>query len=889
MRRLVVFSPSDEFKAEIAEADVFCRVRTERVNGEHSLTLTTSAVLGKEDRILTRSASGKWREYVVTGVDAEHSSGLRAIGTYYCVWSLQHDMSVTVVSCMPGVRTPVNALSALSTLLEGSRWQRGSVSVTSTGGASMYMMSAWEALGVLTEVWGGEVDAEISVDTKAGVVTRKVSLWDKQGSQSATRRFDWDRDLSAVKRTVADTPLPCRIIPLGKGDETDGGGHGRKITIESVNSGRNYLENGDTARSVRMPKGNGDGDYEYPTVIVENSEIDTPAELKAWAQSVLEEHTTPKVTYEASVAQLADAGMDVTGVALGDVVHVVDKGFGPSALRVEGRVVEMVVNELDDKDVGLKIGNFDVRLSDAFSALDARLSKVSDTVQAVNGGTFATADYLSRLLDRINAEVNATGGYTYITQGHGVRTYDVAVSDPLVGAEASSVVEIKGGTIRIANSKTPSGDWEWKTVFQSGHIAANMVTAANITAGYIGSADGDFYIDLDAHEYRMPGGTAVGDTTLAGIAADTATAKQEADASIYMVQVQYAKSTSQTTAPTTGWSGTPPSVGEGEYLWQRTSTMTPNGTSYSAALCIKGTKGDAGKGISAVKPQYYLSTSESSCTGGSWSDSMPTWANGKYVWTRSHVTYDDGTTATTTAYLAGAINSANAAAYEAKTVANKMKTDLETLNTQQGVFNKLTNNGASQGIFLSNGQLYINGEYIQADTVSLDVIKAKDSSTNYAKMRTSSGNPGMSFYSKGVNYLDITSLHNSDSPVGEVNTVGFKVLGYGFLVADRYCKETALLPPAGGYGSQAFTNWPDTYLRVKHGSTNAERYIELTARSIRSTNDTGWSEGYTGTQQLMIPGSTEKTSGGTWDPDSPTWRTLSLTFKNGICTGCSIT
>lgn len=44
--------------------------------------------------------------------------------------------------------------------------------------------------------------------------------------------------------------------------------------------------------------------------------------------------------------------------------------------------------------------------------------------------------------------------------------------------------------------------------------------------------------------------------------------------------------------------------------------------------------------------------------------------------------------------------------------------------TQQDVFNKLTNNGASQGIYLSNGQLYINGTYIQAGQINANLITA---------------------------------------------------------------------------------------------------------------------------------------------------------------------
>lgn len=43
--------------------------------------------------------------------------------------------------------------------------------------------------------------------------------------------------------------------------------------------------------------------------------------------------------------------------------------------------------------------------------------------------------------------------------------------------------------------------------------------------------------------------------------------------------------------------------------------------------------------------------------------------------------------------------------------------------TQLDVFNKLTNNGTVQGIYLLDGQLYINGEYIAANTLSGNAIQ----------------------------------------------------------------------------------------------------------------------------------------------------------------------
>ena len=42
--------------------------------------------------------------------------------------------------------------------------------------------------------------------------------------------------------------------------------------------------------------------------------------------------------------------------------------------------------------------------------------------------------------------------------------------------------------------------------------------------------------------------------------------------------------------------------------------------------------------------------------------------------------------------------------------------------TQASIFNKLTNNGATQGIYLNNGKIYINGEYIKANSITADRI-----------------------------------------------------------------------------------------------------------------------------------------------------------------------
>lgn len=117
--------------------------------------------------------------------------------------------------------------------------------------------------------------------------------------------------------------------------------------------------------------------------------------------------------------------------------------------------------------------------------------------------------------------------------------------------------------------------------------------------------------------------------------------------------ITYQASTSGTTAPTGTWGASVPSVPQGQYLWSRTViTYTDNSTSttYSVAYIPKngqngatGSTGATGTGVASIVQQYYLSTSKTTQTGGSWVTSMPTWSSGKYLWTRYQINYKNPT------------------------------------------------------------------------------------------------------------------------------------------------------------------------------------------------------------------------------------------------------
>lgn len=90
--------------------------------------------------------------------------------------------------------------------------------------------------------------------------------------------------------------------------------------------------------------------------------------------------------------------------------------------------------------------------------------------------------------------------------------------------------------------------------------------------------------------------------------------------------------------------GTSPSASVVKVGDTATITITDSGGTTTASI----SDGTSGVSITDVKTQYYLSTSDSSPSGGSWDDTPQVFESGKYYWTRDYITYSDSTTSTST-------------------------------------------------------------------------------------------------------------------------------------------------------------------------------------------------------------------------------------------------
>lgn len=234
---------------------------------------------------------------------------------------------------------------------------------------------------------------------------------------------------------------------------------------------------------------------------------------------------------------------------------------------------------------------------------------------------------------------------------------------------------------------------------------------------------------------------------------------------------QFYKSTSPTSLSGGSWSNSQPTWENGKYIWKRTYVVKNNGTTEyqpsANGVCITGSTGatgpqgekgatgvqgpqgvqgktgatgSTGKGLKSAVDQYYLSTSNTTQSGGSWSNTQPSWVSGKYIWTRTYQTWNDNTTTTTTPVLADALNKANTAASHAqstadtarkeasnaaKTATNYMKFDISGLTVGD-----LTKNTLGRNVNIDSSSVNIrNGTNVLAQFAESLIEIGKNTST----------------------------------------------------------------------------------------------------------------------------------------------------------------
>ena len=236
-----------------------------------------------------------------------------------------------------------------------------------------------------------------------------------------------------------------------------------------------------------------------------------------------------------------------------------------------------------------------------------------------------------------------------ITQTSTIPPYE----DPSVGAYGAFVVTFNGPsegsfTIRVRNPKQEPGSTA--TPYMR---SASEVTTADWPS-YIGQYT-DFTQDDSINPSDYTWSLIRGNDGKDGADGKDGIAGKDG-VGIKTTVITYAISTSGTTAPTTGWTSSVPSLVKGQYLWTKTVwTYTDNSseTGYSVSYISKdgnnghdGIAGKDGTGIKTTTIAYAGSTSGTKAPTSGWTSTVPTVEAGGYLWTKTVWAYTDNTSET---------------------------------------------------------------------------------------------------------------------------------------------------------------------------------------------------------------------------------------------------
>ena len=609
-------------------------IRTRATDATDTLDITTIGEINKDERIAFKDSMGRWAEYLCQSTQTARAAGM-PVTVAYCAGSIA-ELSRTYIEDKRNRNA--NAKACLAKALEGTRWAVGTVetgTITGTANLTFYHCTALDAIQKIADTYGLEVQTEYQPDPTGNQIGRRIiHLVEHRGTANTTKRFEYGKDLTQIKRDIDSGDVITRLYGWGKGIEQTNeegeatGGYGRKISFADVNNGKPYVQDDQALANWGIV--GADGTRHHSEAAVDFPDCEDPKELLNLTKNALKTRTTPVVSYTADVTALGQAGYDPEGADVGDSVQIIDTSF-TTPLRLEGRILQIEEDLAGSlADTKITLGNIRQSYTQRLAAQQQALDKLVSNSGAWNSAAGGTGPYMKDLIDRINQIMNATGGYTYLKPGQGIYVYDKPEDQ-----NPTQCIHIGGGYWRIADHKKANGDWDFRSLANGKGLFADT-----IFTGRLSDAAGLNHWDMDTGEFSLSARSTVGGKTVQEYA-DGALS----DANSYTDAAKQAAIT--------------------EAKRQADAADTAN-----LAEAKKYAEAKAGEAETAAKAQSK--------------------ADGE----------------------------------AAKAAAQAYVDALDESLGQRSIFDRLTNNGKTQGIYLSGGLLYLNATYMRTGVLDAALVKA---------------------------------------------------------------------------------------------------------------------------------------------------------------------
>ena len=705
-------------------------IRTRATDGTDTLDITTIGEINKDERIVFKDSTGRWAEYLCQSTQTARAAGM-PVTVAYCTGSIA-ELSRTYIEDKRNRNA--NAKACLAKALEGTRWTVGTVETgtrTRIADLAFYHCTVLEAVQKTADTYGLEAQTEYQPDpTGNRIGQRIIHLVEHRGQTTSTKRFEYGKDLTQIKRDIDAGDVITRLYGWGKGIEQTNeegeptGGYGRKISFADVNNGKPYIQDDQALANWGIV--GADGTKHHSEASVDFPDCEDPKELLNLTKAALKTRTTPVVSYTADVTALGQAGYDPEGTDVGDSVQIIDTSFA-TPLRLEGRILQIEEDLAGSlAETKITLGNIRQSYTQRMAAQQQALDKLVSNSGAWNSAAGGTGPYMKDLIDRINQIMNATGGYTYLKPGQGIYVYDKPEDQ-----NPTQCIHIGGGYWRIADHKKPNGDWDFRALANGKGIFADTVFT-----GRLSDAAGLNYWDMDTGDFSLSARSTIGGKTVQQYA-DGAVSGAKTYAEAIMAYGsnlvrnpngnpdhdldKLGASKLTKTLPATHPEGITSAIHLGNvrdtsFGWPldtfRGHTFRLSGWAYRKAGNVTSSLGiywtDTGNG------NHWQTIARAAANANGWtyvsgSYTVPSNAKTARLWMQ--VDRDPAAASAADWYWTGL-------QCTDETAARSYVDTFEGELTQTYIFNRLTNNGQKQGLYLSNGLLYINATYMRTGVIT---------------------------------------------------------------------------------------------------------------------------------------------------------------------------
>lgn len=470
--------------------------------------------LEKGNCLVWRDEFGAWHEHKVTSCTTEHVNG-----TVYQVVYAENSIVELMLKYIDDQRSyKASNAAALTKCLNGTRWTTGTVDAMGNGDVNFYHTSVYDGIVDINDTWGGDISTTITVGSN-GVTARRVNHERQRGTDSGLI-FTYGFDADSIERMEEMDNVYTRIHVFGKGEETETGGYGRRITFAEINDGKDYVEDNVAREKWGIPGTSGGKEHSEGTFVFD--QVTDKSLLLELAYEKLEEVKKPRVTYKANVIVLANAGMDFKNAKTGDTVNIRDKVIDE---RLSGRFIRVRRYIVGTRPTEVTLGNIVRTISDVIREQNDVLKSLNNRSASWDGAAGANGQWLQDMIDNLNEAMNAVGGYVYWEPGEGITVYDKPQDQ-----NPTMAIQLKGGGFRIANSKKSNGEWDWRTFGTGDGFTADLINVGVLQCGenkidlnngtvtfkngIIQDLQSLNYLNLGTGEFRLAAATTIGDKTV---------------------------------------------------------------------------------------------------------------------------------------------------------------------------------------------------------------------------------------------------------------------------------------------------------------------------------------------------------------------------------------